>query len=82
MSEPEIGGRAPIAIEVEADEDVRPGKLLKHAHVATGEQISHPARPPAAQSVQINLRSEEVGREAPDHLLGSGSLFGLRQLQR
>jgi hypothetical protein len=33
-------------------------------------------------SVQINLRSEEVGREAPDHLLGSGSLFGLRQLQR
>jgi hypothetical protein len=37
---------------------------------------------PAAQSVQINLRSEEVGREAPNHLLGSGALFGLSQLQR
>jgi hypothetical protein len=47
-----------------------------------GRAVEWPQRFPAAQSVQINLRSEEVGREGSDHLLGSGAPFGFRQLQR
>jgi hypothetical protein len=58
------------------------GSLPSSTILASCLSRMRPFGHPAAPSVQINLRSEEVGGEAPDHLLGSGALFGLRQLQR
>ena len=62
-------------------ESGHPAAALAVSVVFADGRLSSPSVS-SAQSVQINLRSEEVGREGSDHLLGSGALFGLRQLQR